>query len=166
MGVSTDAVIFYGYCWSEEEELIDTGDKEWSELILAKRGETNPWDQHPPDNPARSETMEQYRANEARSKTWREANRAALDAWSAKKRAVQKEFGVELQQHCSDAHSMPYLEIAEAGFMARRGYPEEIDVTQLAVDPRWKGMLDAWLAEFGIEKPQAEPRWWLVSWWG
>jgi hypothetical protein len=160
MGVSTDAVIFFGYCWEEEQRLIE-GDEEWPTLILLKRGEKNPWGDYPKgldDLP--------FAESRAAGDKWSKANRAALDAWRAKRDAVEKEFGVEVGQHCSDSCSMPYLEIVSAGFMARRGYPEELDVSKLTEKPEWTAMLDRWLAELGIEKPQDRPRWWLVSWWG
>lgn len=47
MGVSTDGILFYGYCWEDDGENPFDFDDEWTEVVLKKRGETNPWDAYP-----------------------------------------------------------------------------------------------------------------------
>lgn len=37
MGQSTDAYLFYGFCWDDEEELFEDGD-EWFDTLARKRG--------------------------------------------------------------------------------------------------------------------------------
>ena len=167
MSVSTDAILFYGYCWSEETVLFedDRGGMEWPERILRKRGEVNPWDAYPNDV---DNIMPWTERRELQDK-WVKEHREAIDAWHDKQKAVQGEFGnVDLHWHCSDGSPMPYLSIEESGASARRGCPEEIrpELLMLRDWQAWDAALDKWLAEFAIEKPHDRPRWWLVSYWG
>lgn len=158
MGVNTDAVLFYGYCWKEEDvDLFPDEEAEWPELILRKRGERNPWR----DFPKEIEDLHPYAAQKAAGERWVKENETTIDAWRDKVKAVEEEFGVLLDTHCSGGCPMPYLSARACS--ASRGYPEE--VTSLEVDPSWDGKLDRWLEEFGIEKPHDGPRWWLVSYW-
>jgi hypothetical protein len=158
MGVSTDAILFHGYCWDDETTLFEDG--EWAEAVLKKRGVHNPWDDYPPE----IERVPDYEQRRKAGEEWTAVNRSRLDDWYAAKKAVEEEFGVEVGGHCSGDCSMPYVAIKGAGETAHRGYPKE--VPDLAVDPTWAAKLDRFLAEFGIEKPHPEPKWWLVSYWG
>lgn len=163
MSVSTDAILFYGYCWKDEGDSIDTGGEDgdgWVETILKKRAERNPWDDYPESISQIRDYGEKKRAGDE----WIKANRAALDAWNDKKKAVEDEFGVELDSHCSGEYPIPYLYVKDGRAIANRGYPQE--VTNLRVQPEWDEMLNKWLAEFRIDKPHDAPRWWLVSYWG
>jgi hypothetical protein len=163
MGVSTDAVLFYGYCWDDEIDIFhgleDSHDSDWAKVILRRRGVVDPWDKYV--EPARSMPYQDQRAYADR---WCEEHRAELDAWHDAQRDVEKEFGVEVDFHCSGNASMPYIHATGGALLARRGYPEE--VSGLLVDPTWDAKLDRFMAEFGIEKPHDKPRWWLVSYWG
>lgn len=167
MGVSTDAVLFWGYCWGEEDVDIFQGavpdDAEWEQVVLARRGFVNPWDA------ARDlDTClpgERYEQKQARAKVWTDANRAEIDAWYEAKNAVAAEFGVEVGSHCSGECPMPYLTVPAARILAHRGYAKAINGLPTA-DPEWRAKLDRFVAEFGIKKPHPEPRWWLVSYWG
>lgn len=162
MGVSTDAILFYGYCWDEEADLMDRireGDDNssgWAEVILRRRGEHDPWDGYPAGEGL------PYAEKRAMQTAWIEDNRPSIDAWGEARKAVEREHPVSLGHHCSGECSMPYL--AAFSLCASRGYPKAVELPP--VDPAWREALDAWLALFGIEKPQPEPKWWLVSFWG
>jgi hypothetical protein len=164
VGVSTNAVLFYGYCWTDDDVAIfenapEVEDGEWVVAVLKRRGVVDPWDAYV--EPSRGiPYYEQQRQTDA----WTEAHRAELDAWHAAQRAVEEEFGVEVDSHCSGDYPIPYLCTAQV--IARRGDAEEITPERLTVDPTWAGKLDRFMAEFGIEKPHESPRWWLVSYWG
>ena len=175
MGVSTNAILFYGYCWSEEDvelfrnpefggdddEGLKEGDSpEWTERVLLKRGEKNPWNNLPAEFAALP-----YQEKRKAQEKWIADHRAELDAWSAKKDAVEKEFDIVVSSHCSGDYSMPYLAANGSSVIACRGYPEEVDLATLKVDPEWNAKLDKFIAEFGIEKPHEKPTWWLVSYW-
>jgi hypothetical protein len=158
MGVSTNAILFYGYVWTEEEDLLLLrDDEEWTDRVLLRRGETNPWRAYPQE----IERIENYQQRQLAGDNWCAEHRAELDAWYAKKAAVEKEFGVELDMHCSGDCPMPYL--SAKTICARRGDPEKI--TDLAVKPEWAERLKKFMEELHIKKPKGGIGWWLVSYW-
>jgi hypothetical protein len=165
MGVSTDAFLFFGYCWSDETRLFDPDeDGELSEKILAERGEKNPWDAAPDVVKRTGITGEQRKQSEA----WIAEHRLELDEWYGKKRAIEKTFEVDIGQHCSDGCTMPYVSLIASLTLARRGYPESLGQKLPDADPGWAAKIDAFMEKFKIEKPEGQtaPQWWLASWWG
>lgn len=168
MGVSTDAILFYGYVWKEEQDLLERvkgrkEDDEWPDILLRRRGIRNPWDGYPN---AEIRAIRNYEEQRWRGDAWMTEHRAELDAWDAQKQAVEKEFGVDIGTHCSGECSMPFVHIVEAGTSARRGYPEKLEPDALHIDPAWDAKLDRFLKELGLRKPQKNPGWYLVSYWG
>jgi hypothetical protein len=171
MGTSATAILFYGYLWDDDESTCrvassihgvglnayDPGEHSisgWEELIHERRGGTNPWRACPDD--------------ERKIAAWKPANREAIDAYFAAKKAITEEFGVDLGYHGAPAHDVDAPHLAIAGSDERVGGLDGLAVTpeMLAVGPDWKARLDRWLAEFGIEPPQAEPQWWVVAEYG
>ena len=171
MGVSTNAILFFGFCWDDECDLLaefvkDDGDTpEWPDIVLRKRGVVNPWDSYPN---AEMAAILDYRQRSSAGSAWVEANRAAIDAWDDAMHAVQAEFGCGIGTHCSGDCSMPYVFVNDSAAMARRGCPEKIEQHQLKIDYTWHAMLDRFMTELGIDKPDGQdaPAWWLVSYWG
>ena len=163
MGVSTDAMLVYGYVWEDEFDLLgeDAGDKEWTEIIAAQRGITSPWESYPDLNSLA------YEERARRGEEWREAHRAELDAWYAAKKAIAAEYGVEIDHHGSDQWSVPVVKIAGAGHIARRGYPHQLVPEDLAIGPEWDEKLHRFIADLGIDTSEARgPGWFHMSWWG
>jgi hypothetical protein len=158
MSVSTDAILFYGYCWNEEGNLLESededGDSEWPKVVLRKRGLKSPWDEY---------TKRCVSATE-----WIKVNRVQLDAWSDACRALEEEFGCDIYRHCSGDCPIPYVAITKARQRVSCGYPEPVLARTLTADSAWAAMLDRFLAELGIAKPegQEQPQWWLCSYWG
>ena len=165
MSVSTNATLFFGYCWDEEVRLF-TADKpegEWMDIVLHRRGVHNPYN----DFPAGSfDHIRGYAEKCKAENEWFSANRKSLDDYLRQVRQVVEEFGIVVGDHCSDSCRMPYVAVAGAVKSAYRGDPQAIDPAKLVADPAWPGKLDRFLNEFGITKPQPEPGWWLVSIWG
>lgn len=151
MGTSTNAYLFYGYCWNEEVE-FEANIDEAAKAILAERGHVDPWNDYPGRDGAEA---------------WMAQNDAAIDAFHALMDEVKSELGVDWGFHCHHEYSMPYLFIPGIEVTAYRGSPEAAPDTS-TVDPSWKPKLDAFLAGQGIEPPEGEnqPGWWLASWWG
>lgn len=152
MSVSTDAVLFYGYCSHEEEDLFkkdreDAAEEpeapEWKEVVLAKRGIINPWNGWTRDLPKPPEEF--------------------LTAWYAAKKAVEAEFGVDHAYHCHSEAGMPYIFVTASKITAWRGDPKPIE--SLVVGSDWNERLRLWCTELGVTPPQEEPQWWLVSYW-
>lgn len=167
MGVSADAILFYGYCWNKEHELFLDGVGNagyWGEVVARKRGHVDPHDAFPKKEFENLPFEVMCKAVE----NWRKANREAMDSWCKAKSAIEKEFGVEVGQHCSDKCSVPYVAVAASRTTARRGYPVDMSEKGMVTLAEWDGMLDRWFHETGAEKPEGQnvPRWWLVSYWG
>src|SRR4051812_38542667 len=125
MGQSTDAILFYGYCWHEEGRLIEPdgdGDApEWPEIVLHRRGVVNPWDACP-EYTSRA-GFRDYTAWRKAADAWVEANRAAIDAWCAAQKAAREEFGCMIDTHCSNECGMPYVCVTSSRQEASRGCP-------------------------------------------
>jgi hypothetical protein len=152
MGQSTDAYVFYGYCWDDEDVEFGTDMDEVVEAILAERGHADPWSTCPDDRAAAS--------------AWMIDNKAVIDEHRALKEDIAAGIGVEWDAHCSDGCPIPFLFVEGTKTTAWRGSPRPL--TSLDVDPAWKGKLDAFLESQGIEAPAGEnqPGWWVASWWG
>lgn len=164
MGVSTDAILFYGYVWEDEAELFDDndGETEWEEFLAVRRGIVNPWDAYP-------QGIERlpYAEKRAAGDQWRADHRAELDEWRAAKKAIEDEYGVEIDSHGSDEWSVPLIKIAGAGHTAARGNPHQLTATDLAVDPEWDGRLRRFVDDLEIDASEAKgPGWFIASWWG
>jgi hypothetical protein len=171
MGSSADAILFYGYLWDDDESTAeiagaihgvdrdeyDRGEHSisgWEELIHERRGGTNPWRACPDD--------------ERKIAAWKATNTPAITDYFVSKKRIQDEFGVGIGLHGAPAHDVDAPHLFIAGTDDRVSGPDGLAVTPevLAVGPDWKARLDRWLAEFGIEPPQAEPQWWIVSEYG
>ncbi len=172
MGVSTDALLVYGYVWEDEHDLFGDPDEEsgedseidgeWEEIVARRRGIPDPWDQYPAE-------IERLPYDEKRHKgdEWIAAHRAELDAWSDAKTAITSEYGAEIDSHGSGEWSCPIVKIKGAGHRAGRGDAHAIDPVTLAIDPSWDGKLQRFIADIGIDISEAAgPGWFLVSWWG
>ena len=185
MSYSNKAIVFYGYCWDSEDDdddhdlrraflstagRFDEIDKlddfdleptevEWPEMLARSRGHSNPWDHFQPCQP-----NERDADCEARTEAWLDEHGAEVDAWHALLRDLVSESGVALDYHGVLDSTKPHLlaigsEIDVCGWDA-------VELLQRHADPKWRENLDRWLAEFGIEPPQPEPRWWLVASYG
>ncbi len=160
MGVSTDAILFYGYAWSDQADLVPflPEDGGWEELIARRRGHVNPWDEWVEPAPQMT-----YAARERLSKKWSDDNRTRLDGWYKAKADVKAEFGVDIHSHCSGDYPMPYIAVNDSHLCASRGNPQEVE--KLQVGPDWNDKLIRFAAELGIALPEGGPKWWLVSYW-
>lgn len=168
MSVSTNGMLVYGYIWGDDVDLLNPdGDeasdgREWVDVIAERRGIVSPWASFPPE----IEALPYPKKNTA-TKVWAEENRAALDAYYAAKKAIEDEYGVEIDSHGSDGWAVPIVKVAGVGHTARRGYPVKLDPSALAVDPAWDEKLARFCADLGIDTSEAEgPGWFLTSWWG
>lgn len=97
MGMSTDALLWYGYCWSDEARLVpedDDGDSDWEATYVAKKGLT--------------------RGGED------------FDIWHQKKKALLDAAGVLIDSHCSSDYPLPLIAISSTMFRAYRGHAKPI----------------------------------------
>jgi hypothetical protein len=104
MSQSTNAILFFGYCWHDEETLPDVED--FIECILKDRGMKNPYDNYPE---AMIAALASYQAKEALGKKWREENNESIDAWFNAKAVIREELTCSIGSHCSGGCSRYFL---------------------------------------------------------
>lgn len=178
MGQSTDAILFYGYTWTEEaepEELF--GEDEWWEKVARRRGIASPYDNYPTEGEmltfgrqyapapqaknggqARWQIEQHYK--EFARKVWSFANDDAYTRWRSAEDEIRSEFGCDVGTHCSCDYPIPYIYVMESRVVAIRGYPKELDMHRLlhvSLDPfkgrLWTDLLDRFLEELEVEFP-------------
>src|SRR5690348_17218215 len=116
MGVSTNAVLFYGILLQEDD--FEDG---------------YPWDA---DDDCDTDDYIAHRLGSLVDPTdWSRANQAEVDAYFAAKNAILATTPVRIGIHCSYDYPMYYIYIEESETTAYRGFPESISA--LTVDPAW-----------------------------
>lgn len=160
MSVSTDAVLFYGYCWEDDDGILEKLETEWQEQVAVRRGHVSPWDSYPATDHL------PYDQQRKIGNKWCDDNRAAIDEWVAVKNRIEKEFGCEVGRHCSDQYAVPYVFVEGSVTTANRGCPQRID-SWPSVGADWNEKLERFCNELEIKPPEGQkPGWWLVSFWG
>lgn len=173
MGQSTNAILFYGYCWEDETSspwIIGRADdapedeneeEDWKKRYVTRCGLVSPSRQFPTREVPRTRennfscTPTDYTADE----------QSVIDehrAYWAAERALVDASWCEVDQHCSAECPMQFVAVKASRRISHRGDATPID--DLRVDPTW----DVQLAEFCtlMEIPvQESPRWYLVSYW-
>lgn len=177
MGTSTDAILFYGYCWDEETSRPwqiggDTSDDEDDE----DNDEKDDWEARyaraknclPPSTPFPERTVTPTRENgwSSTPKDYSAAEQAIIDQhrayWDAKRKLVDAAECC-VGTHCSGECPMPYVAVKASCTISNRGYMNEI--TSLAVDPAWNEALAEFCTAMGIKTSGCKAAWWLVSDW-
>jgi len=155
MSVSTDAMLFYGYCWDEEtstpwtigkddeDETSDSDDEEdWEERYARlKAGLLKP------------DTGDGYD-----EKTYGEY----LDA----KRKIIEACPCEVGTHCHSDAPMPYVCIKATYTCNSRGDMTRLNPAEFEVDESWDSELKKFCKLMGIAPPAEGPGWYMVSYWG
>ena len=138
MGISSDAMLFYGFSAEDEGVWDDLEDMEWEELYAEKKGIKPP------------------------EVAYSDATRAEWSAYWDKTREARAAEPCEMACHCSDGCAIPYVYIKSTHVTASRGYPQEVKT--LEINPAWRGQLKAFCDLMGI--PWQEPKWYIASWMG
>ena len=142
MGVSTDAILVYGYDLGAEDEL-DCEAVSWL-------GE---------DTESLSEAIDDRLLTVIGfTEQW-----SGTDGYFERKRAARAKLGVELVYHCSDDDPMLILAAIGTEVRANRGYPKT--VASLTVPEGADDRL-AWAMRVLELKPEGSPSWLLASNWG
>lgn len=170
MGQSTNAILFYGYCWDDEtsrpwtigKEYDDEDEDGWDDRLARIRGLTEPARTYP------TREVPRTRDNgwDATPKDYSPEETSIIEEWRsywAAKRAIAAASPVEVLTHCSGECPMPYVCVKEARIVSARG--DMTEVFPLDVDPQWKWSLLEFCEEMGIDVSEKEPAWWLVSNW-
>lgn len=138
MGMSTDAILFYGYCWDEEAE--------W------------PW-RIGRDDDDDDDDDDDWTTRYSRAKG------VIIDEgtdWS-KVRELAQASGCEVSTHCSRECPMPFVAVTASLIRSWRGDMRE--VKDLTVDPAWDKMLAEFCETLGVRTEGLRAAWWLVSNW-
>lgn len=167
MGQSTDAILFWGYCWTEEtsapwtigKDDEDNGDEDWETRWARAKGLNGPTEPFP-------ETRDD-RGRQVKLSPEQSAVMEKFIAYWAEKRRLAEAAGCVVETHCSADCPMPYVAIKASLTRAWRGSPHEI--SGLAAEPFWQAGIDEFCAIMGIKTDNAEgggrATWWLVSDW-
>lgn len=169
MGQSTNAVLFYGYCWDEETSRPwnigkecdeDADEDDWETRYANLKGLKEPTDEFPNRRAADGySTPKDYTPEE----------QAIIDKfsayWDAKRKLVESS-GCEVDSHCSGDCSMPYVCIKKSEITAYRGDMTIVTQDTLKVEPDWDQQLAAFCDLMGIDVKDMKPAWYMVSYWG
>lgn len=176
MGVSTDAIIFYGYVWDEETSTpwtIDSGDEDeesdddshddedWEARYASKYGLTKP------EKPFPDKGYDLKAGKPITNYTPEE--QAIVDEWKAyfdAKRKIVEASPCEVDTHCSGECPMPYVCVKDSYVCNSRGDYTELKPEQFEVEEHWNDQLKKFCNLMGITMPAGGPKWYLVSYWG
>jgi len=158
MGVSTDAILCYGFQFKDEEGREKEGAPEW--LIDEATGEEMMLDDFLArlvglPEPLEHFDEERYASDPAYKSAWSEH-------WK-RKRALEDEHGVEIVLHCSDSYPMYILAVKASVQTASRGSLIELGQA-LSVGPEWRETIRSFCERAKI--PFEEPQLILCSYWG
>ncbi len=168
MGISANAILFFGYTWKtdlselEHFEPIESADGEWAQVVLINRGEENPWDDYEgltvPNDPDAPDAKWEPRV-------FTENGRVLVDQWYRRKQDVEEEYGVEYFTHGSQAYRIPALAVKGVKRVAY-GDSLRIDVESLVIPTDGYAKLSRWMTDLGIPTDEADgPGWFLVTEW-
>lgn len=165
MGQSTDAILFYGYCWTEETARPwsigrdDSGDGEddgWEERYARALGTPAPTSAYP-------ETRDRMGRQRTDLSPAEQSVVADYSAYWDRQRALVEASCCAVGTHCSGDCPMPYVFITTSEIRTWRGHMNE--VKSLAVGSDWNDKLAAFCKTMGIDVAAMQPAWWLVSNW-
>lgn len=156
MGVSTDAILCYGFRLKNSEGEEESINIEW---LLGDAGEMMMFEDFLAKvsglaKPDGDYDGEKYRTDPEYNKSWG-------DYW-AKKGKLEKEFGVTLVRHCRTNFPMHILAAEASVKTAARGEPWELGQS-IAAQSEWRGKLRSFCERAGI--PFEEPQFILCSDW-
>lgn len=174
MGQSTDAYLFYGFCWDDEIDLLHNDPEDesyWYEIIASREGHRNPWDLYRMSGSEAEHNQLPYAEQSAAFQAWKEE--VGFEDLYAEWKAVTDEIksrysGIDISSHCSCDYPMPYVYVTESESQAWRGSPQQIDPTTLTSAPTdlWDTALTRFVEDLGIDTSGAQgPGWFLVSNW-
>ena len=175
MGQTTDAILFYGFCWNDEGESIfgeneDGENKEWFEVVAKRRDISSPWTMYRSSGAEASRRVLSYKEQDAAYKVWKDqvGFDALLDTWREELDKIKAEYGnIEVGSHCSCDYPMPYVYIEASKLIAWRGGPVEVTTDHFDADrDRWDADLARFVEDLDIDVSDAQgPGWFLVSNW-
>lgn len=176
MGQSTDAILFYGYCWDDEGATLigqdEDDESEWEEVIAVREGHTNPWDLYRSSGAEAEHMKLPYGPQrDAAFDEWKKSFDfdSLTEKWYAAKAEIKDRYKVAISSHCSCEYPMPYIYVTGTKTRASRGYPKQIDPAKMDTQDypwQWDDALSTFTDDLGIDLSGAKgPGWFLVSNW-
>jgi hypothetical protein len=140
MGISSDGILFYGFCYADTDEhpwyVEDEDDEDDEGLIARIFGVPAPEGEYDRDK---------YRA------------------YLAARKPVLEAAGVEVVLHCSYDYAMHGVAVSASLSRAYRGGPCEVSPE---AQPEWDALLRTLFDKAGWDWPDDPPSWWLTSMYG
>lgn len=156
MGISSDAILFYGFSYEEEINLGDIvqdedfEDQEWDDYYCKKQGLIKP------------EWPKDYDSRAIKALTPEESKNR--DEWRTRKQEILSKAGVAIGFHCHGDYPIPYIYVENSQITAYRGDVKDVSVEQLIIQKDWSDKIDEFCKVMGIEKKPCG--WKLVSYMG
>lgn len=149
MGSSAEARLFWGYCFTEENEIPGLSDDELNDFDAEERYALAVGVKRP---------AKEYDRND-------EAVKADYSRFWEEKRKAEQASGCRVRHHGHYDTRYYYVAVSESEKSAEWGSPEEITADHMAVPTGWHKKLADYCEKMGI-KPKGEPRWWLAAYYG
>lgn len=157
MGVSTNALFFWGIALDEEEIDMPWGDEEdWEEHYASLHGINRP----------EVEWVEIQNEN-AFGKQYETATteqRQALDAYYEAKKALITESPYEVIYHCSLDYPLVAVVLKRTHVSASRGYPTEVEMSVIS-EEEVAGLIP-FITKLKLPYAGEMPKWQIASMWG
>ena len=161
MGVSTDAILFYGIQYDDGESIISDENNEeyenrlkddWEDVVTEKLGIV--------DTSGLFDAKGEYAVSEGEERRKREAK---WNEYIDRKHGALEKLKAEIGVHCSYDYPMYYLASKKSMRIANRGNPIELggDVTAMI---EWDAEIKEFCDKFGLKFKK--PQWILCSLWG
>ncbi len=156
MGISSDAILFYGFSYDEEIDLADLiededfQDDEWDDYYCKKHNLIEP------------EWPKDYESRAIKALTPEES--AERKVWREKKEEILSQCGAGIRFHCHGDYPIPYIYAKDSRVAAGRGDVVDISVEKLTIQKDWDSKIEKFCKVMGIEKKPCG--WKLVSYMG
>jgi hypothetical protein len=159
MSVSTDAILFYGWCIEEGTELPwddEKYDGDIDEWWRAVNGYVPPFEPFDDDGGGYAEGFSE--------------DDPRVDEYFEHRRAWDEDHPLpfELVCHCSNECTMYGIAVLGTNVTASRGYPKRVRRSHVSLTKRILRELDKTIVacvKHGVEL-KGPPKWWLCSYWG
>lgn len=187
MGQSPDCHLFYGYVWDDEtsvESILNEEGDEWVEVLLKRRGVTNPWDLYRSSGKEAEHTALPYNNQDSAYEAWKSETGfdALLDEWSLQKKDAKAEFNCEMSSYGALGYgsSTAYIYVKSSPGVVRSYQSDWNGPTRVhssVLHGADYEQMDAWLQEFinalnlpmgkpDYGDPPAGPGWFMVTSYG
>jgi hypothetical protein len=146
MGVSTDAILFWGIVYAEDDEIPENIDDILSDIESVDEQIECP-------RPEEYYSWSRMKNDPEYAQLW--------DDWR-RRHDLWEQCRCDIGWHYSSDYPMYYICVNASRTRARRGYPQEI--TTITVEVDWESKLKDYCVRLNL--PWHDPKWWLVSYWG